>query len=319
MTVRNGLDVNAFLGLDNLTDEARLPIVNGRSWLKIANNIDLDDEYMPHRRMGYSLVLSGDIHSFWSNGSVALFMQGGILKSMSTAYVASTVLSGLDANAVMHYVDVNGKIYFTNAVVIGSYESGTASLLSDPGQQFKVTMRPGQLIEYFKSRLYVAQDNILWFSDAVNVGSLDMRKNFFQFSGRITMVNAVEDGLYVSAGDTTYFLFGKDPFEFVNIEIAGSAAIEGSAHKITSERVGERGMGSAIMWASEEGVFLGRPTGSVSNKTWNHYTCDDVQFGSAIVRDDNGFEQYLLAYAIEFDMSGGDVNIPPLQTSGWME
>lgn len=319
MSVQNGLDIQQFLGLDNLTDESRLPIINKKAWLKMANNIDIDDEYMPHRRTGYSQVLSGNVHSFWSNGELALFMQNGSLKSMSTTYSASTLLSGLEANAVMHYADCHGTIYFTNADIIGSYISGTAALLTDPGQRFKVSMKPGHLIEYFNARLYVAQDNILWFSDAISLGYLDMRKNFLQFSDRITMVKSVTDGLYVSAGDTTYFLFGKDPFEFVKIEVAGSAAIEGSAVSVTSEQINKDALGPVVMWASDEGIFMGRPAGSVLNKTWSHYTCDVVKFCASIVRDDNGFEQYLAAYSIEFDMGSGDFFVPTPKTTGWME
>ena len=147
-----------------------------------------------------------------------------------------------------------------------------------------------------------------------------MRKNFFQFPGRITMVKSVTDGIYVSYRKNqyemkSYFLSGLDPFEFTRREIAGSSAIEGSATKIPSEEFSGGGIGSIVVWASNEGIFVGSPGGIVKNKTWNHYSCDDVDLGASVLREDNGFNQYMFVYEVDFDMRGA-LEVPSLQTAG---
>jgi hypothetical protein len=319
MPVQPEISVKEWLGLDNASDESRLLVLNGRSWLKIADNTDIDDEYMLHRRKGYSSVLSGSVHSFWSNSDIALFLSSGTLKRLNADYTATSLLSGLDPDARIHYVFANGKVYFTNGVIIRYYKDGSVSSLATVTQSFKTQMKPGHLIEYFNSRLYTAEDNIIWYSDAANLEYLDLRQNFIPFrSGRITMMQAVTDGMYVSADGKTYFLAGRDPSEFVRTEVAGTAAIEGSATKIPSEEFSSGAIGSIAVWASSEGIWTGEPGGKVRNRTWAHYSPDDVKLATALVRDDNGYSQYVIAYEVEFDMSG-EIDTPLITTTGWME
>jgi hypothetical protein len=132
------------------------------------------------------------------------------------------------------------------------------------------------------------------------------------------MIKAVTDGLYLSAGEATYWLAGKSPTSMEAIKITGSAAYEGSGLTVEGEELIKKGIGKVVMWTSSEGVFVGAPGGSVFNKTWSHYAFDGgVPSCTAIYKSDHGYAQYLMAYSLEQFISGG-VTIPMLRVNGLM-
>jgi len=90
-------------------------------------------------------------------------------------------------------------------------------------------MVPGHLIEYFNGRLLVAWDNEIWFSDPMALMRTDKRRNFKQLPSRITLLSSVEDGIYVSDLEGTYFMGGGDPGEAILIDKADYPAIPHTA------------------------------------------------------------------------------------------
>ena len=102
-------------------------------------------------------------------------------------------------------------------------------------------MVPGHLIEYFNGRLYVARDNQIWFSDPMALMRTDKRRNFKQLPSRVTLLSAVEDGIYVSDLERTYFMGGGDPGEVALIDKADYPAIPYTAQKIDAARIGDSG------------------------------------------------------------------------------
>ena len=145
-------------------------------------------------------------------------------------------------------------------------------------------MLPGHLIEYFNGRLYVARDNEIWFSDPMAFMRTDRRRNFKQVPSRVTLLSAVEDGIYVSDLERTYFMGGGDPAESILSDKADYPAIPGTVQKIDANRVGGLGLsGSAVLWASRMGVCLGASGGQFKCLTEDYYLIQgDVASGASI-------------------------------------
>jgi len=163
----------------------------------------------------------------------------------------------------MVYVDVAGTVYLTNGTLIGFMRDGAFNLFPDPQQTYKSPMVPGHLIEYFNGRLYVARDNEIWFSDPMALMRTDMRRNFKQLPSRITLLSAVEDGIYVSDRERTYFMGGGDPGEAVLIDKADYPAIPHTVQKINAPRIGVLGLPDPQFYGCREwGFALGGPGGS---------------------------------------------------------
>ena len=145
------LEFKKFRGVCNTTDPLRVP----PGHLAIAHNVDVDDENMLHRRLGYVLKYSGDCHSLWSNGTVCLFVKSGTLYSLDPDLVTTTALkTGLSDNR-MEYTDLDAMVVFTNDEIIGYVHNNAAYAFPTPTQEFKEKMVGGQLIEWYNSSMMI--------------------------------------------------------------------------------------------------------------------------------------------------------------------
>jgi len=223
---------------------------------------------------------------------ICLFVQGADLKRLNPDYTATTVISGV-GSARMVYVDMAGTVYLTNGTLIGFIRDGAFNLFPDPQQTYKSPMVPGHLIEYFNGRLYVARDSEIWFSDPMALKRTDMRRNFKQLPSRITLLSAVEDGIYVSNLERTYFMGGGDPGEAILIDKANYPAIPHTAQKIDAARIGGLGFsGPAVLWASRMGICLGGNQGQFKNLTEEHFQIQrKPSSGGSIIRKKDGIYQ----------------------------
>jgi hypothetical protein len=76
----------------------------------------------------------------------------------------------------------------------------------------------------------------------------DRRRNFKQLPFRVTLLSAVEDGVYVSDLEGAYFMWGGDPGEAVLIDKADYPAIPHTEQKIDAPRIGGLGLSrSAVL------------------------------------------------------------------------
>ena len=91
--------------------------------LEAAVNVDIDDSGKLSRRDGYLSKLAGNIHSLWSNGTLCLFVSNGEMKRLNDDYTATVLRTGL-SNERMAYVEVNGRVYFSNGVDTGIVDNG---------------------------------------------------------------------------------------------------------------------------------------------------------------------------------------------------
>ena len=98
-------------------------------------------------------------------------------------------------------------------------------------------------------------------------------------------MRAVDDGVFVSDLERTYFMGGGDPGEAVLIDKDDYPAILYTAQKIDAARVGGLGLsGNADLWLFKTGVCMGGGGGQIKNLTENHFRIqEDLDSGAAIV------------------------------------
>jgi len=292
-------EIKGFRGKNNLADPARLLPSGGTSFLAECRDADIDDEFMIHRRGGFGAPVfsGGGIHSLWSNGDICLFVQGADLKRLNPDYTATTILPVMGSGRMV-YVDVAGTVFLTNGTIIGYLRDYTFQFFPEPQQPYKTPMVSGHMMEYFNGRLYVARDNEIWFSDPVALMRTDRRRNFKQLPSRITLMSAVDDGIYVSDLERTYFMGGGDPGEAVLIDKANYPAISHTEQKIDAPRIGGLGLsGSAVLWASGMGICLGVTGGQFKNLTEEHFRIQGHPSSGTILRKENGFYQFVCTIA----------------------
>lgn len=156
-------------------------------------------------------------------------------------------------------------------------------------------MPKGKAIAYYNGRLFVADDDVVWFSEPWNFGLCNMEENYYQFASPVDVLVDVPDsldgggGIYVSA-DRLYFISGPGKPTAREIE---SFPYKGARYS------GIRHPNSPMAaWVTEAGVALGERGGQVKLLTESNLAgvlaLSDAEFQAAMFyRDFCGQSQYI--------------------------
>ena len=289
-----------------------------------AVNVDIDDSRMLSRAKGSELICAGNVHSLWNNRKreFALGIEEGELKKYSWLdgqLKVSSLYSGLDPAARMRYVETDDRIFMTNGSFIGYLRDSQVYPLADPDQTFKDRMPAGHLIEFYNNQLYVAVDSVIFYSDALAWHRTDFRKNFIPLLGRIRMIQAVADGLFVSDSSGIAFLSGGTAKELVLTLKSSSPVYSGGYCRVAGEMTGtqEPIPGESVLMMNSEGIFLGGPEGHFLNLTKNRYAPDEMGEISSLVRINPTTHQVIFMGELARPERGGEIElrIPTLSIS----
>lgn len=157
--------------------------------------------------------------------------------------------------------------------------------------QFMDPLPPGHILRHFNARLYSAIDNVLWFSRPMRYGLCKYSEDFMQFAAKITIVQAVDDGLFVVA-DKTYFLAGDDPEDFTQVLVSPDTAIEGTGISVGGAVFGLDGDSKVAYWFSSKGAVLGSAGGQIKQLTEDRLAVDEgISRGATLFKEVDGIRQ----------------------------
>lgn len=283
--------IQQFTGVDNLNPEFNVPL-NG---MLEGENIYIDDEQRVKGRDGYVLQSAGNFHSIWNNTArdVTLVVQDDKIQSVRSGFALIDLVSGLTGTGKMSYVEAStDTVIYSNGVEIGQLVDQVDTPFVVPSESYKRTPVPGHLLAFLNARLYMASTGVLWFTDAYTY-NVDRRIGFFQFKSYITLLHAVDDGLYVSDSERTYFVKNDPPSK---IEVHPYPAIPYNSQVTHSERFSIEGLptGKVVMWASEKGLVVGGNGGIVFNVTHTHYAMPAAGRGGGLISEENGNYQFVV-------------------------
>lgn len=288
-------------GINTKLDPARIRFnpETGISELAACVNCDIDDTGRISRRQGFTATSRTEAwHSLFSAGSFALGITGNALAVIEPD-LSKTNIRNVTQNARMDYVrDTDGAqdvIYYCN-----SYERGKVinkiSFSWDVGTYIGPTTRKtfyspptGHLLEIRNLRMFIAENKTLWYSEPGDYSSYRLASNYFGFSSRLRMVQAVSDGLWVSDSEGIYFLKGEiipSRLEMPRqVKVADYPALEGTAVKVRGSRIGEGMPGIVIVFTSEAGICIGSEDGQLINVTEKKIDLPTGLSGSGFYKD----------------------------------
>ena len=294
------------LGIQNRkrTEDLKQPVSYPKDLsyeVRIANNWDIDNAYMPNTRAGYSLVGALGISNIWSTKD-KLQMFCVINNNLCKRRIDGTfkiLMSGVQTPVC--FQEVNDMIFFTDERIIGYIQEGVAQLVPNTTQLFRISLPAGQCMEYFRGRVYVGSGKTLWFSDAFRYFRLDGRRNFKQFPDEIDIIATAQgSGLYVVAGNITYFLEGQNPHKFELRSVAGYGAYRGTRKEILRSKIGEATQveddHNVPIWTGHEGIVAGMPGGNLKNLTIEKYIMPVGLSAASMVNSNvngEGFTQFI--------------------------
>ena len=288
-------------GLNTKLDPTRIKFNPETGILDLAAcvNCSIDDSGRIVRRKGFTATARTEAwKNLFSCGNFALGTKGNAL-CIIEADMSYKAIRNITQEARMSYVrDTDGTqeiIYYCN-----DYEKGRiinkasytwpVSTYIGPETRKKFYAAPiGHLLEIRNLRMFIAEDKTLWYSEPGNYSSYRLGANFFGFSSRLRMVQAVAGGLWISDSESIYFLGGEiipSKLEMPRqIKMADYPAIEGSAVKVRGSKIGEGMPGMAVVFTSEAGICIGSGDGQLINTTEKKIALSTGLSGAGFYRD----------------------------------
>lgn len=178
----------------------------------------------------------------------------------------------------LYISDCNGEVPYLIGVIDNSVT--TAGVWQMPaGRTLTVrTLRmgpppAGHVLGYYKGRVYVAENNYLWYSQPYEFELVHRAMNFLGFTSPVRTFAAVSDGIFIGSDDETIFMRGDDPKDFTRKQVAPYGTVLGTEVMIPEHEFGKGDRQSPVMgWMSTEGFCVGFDGGDFTNLTGGRYT-----------------------------------------------
>lgn len=155
---------------------------------------------------------------------------------------------------------------------------------------------PGQVIFEYNGRMYVAQDDVLWYSEPYEYELFDMARCFIPMGSRITVAGAVVGGIYVGTDQASIYLKGDTPENFEYRALQDGPAIPGTMVRVDGAAFeDEKVQGEALLWTTSRGVCLGAQDGNFVNLTNERYVAPSAVTGAAGVRTRDAAVKYAVS------------------------
>jgi hypothetical protein len=305
-----------FTGMKNTVSQERLAPTE----LERATNVDIDDAGQLRRRRGYDRVIAAPFHSLKSIGGKVFGVRSGMLGRVLTDYSFISIVAVGDAPVA--YTEVNGEVYFCNTMASGVI--GLTDVLSAWGQTdgqglwLSAVTTPtetlgavrGKLlgdpikateIEAYKGRIYLADGKTLWATELFQYHYIDRTRGFMQFEHDITLLMAVDNGIYVGTVGGLYFIQVKLS------HIGSDAVLAGSGQYVPAELVHPQARnapiptGEAAVFMTNSGIVAGFDGGTCYNLTSGTMAFPAGVSAAALFRQDQGANSYIAAV----DSAGG--------------
>ena len=169
----------------------------------------------------------------------------------------------------------------TTELILSSFTRG-----KQLSTQFLEPLPAGSLLRYFRGRLYCVDGPVIWYSQPIHYGLHAPDDDYLPpFSGDVTLLEPVEEGLFIGAGGT-WFLHGSGPEDFVLRFIDAETPIPGTGLSVPVELIDSQQAGRAAYWMTPNGPALGLPNGLVKYPTRDNLPGFSAASGvSGLLRD----------------------------------
>lgn len=227
-------------------------------------------------------------------GIIALSDTGGISLS------AIPVSSDPDVpKAAIYFSKCDGEMLYRAGVIpngdtMFSYQLEASMQIPLRTQHLRAAPA-GQFVDEINGRTLVAKGDTLCFSEPYAPELFDLRKNF-RFAGPITMIAALDSGVYVGTEARVIWLDGAVPEEWRYSERLLYGAVRGAVTKTSRDLVLDgQGTKRVAVFATRQGICVGEDGGGIINLTNERFAYPVQDRGAVVVRQHRGLVQCLAA------------------------
>ena len=281
-------------GLDTTFDPARVSYdpETGVQSASIAVNVDVSKTGRVSRRKGWeNTVITDACHSLFSDGGDTFFVTGDALKMLAPD-MSVTNLRNVTVNAPMSFVQIGSRTFYTNGrengFILNGKSYGWNQAVPNQKDSTIVYSPPpvGTLLGYYKGRVYVAQQHIIWYSEANNLNTFNL-KNYLAFSSSVTMFKGVSEGIWIGTENQVFFLKGDSPDRLEQKRKALTGVIQGSDTYVDCTSIpglvdeyGYQLEGVGIVFCTTKGIYLGTEKGKLMQLSKGKLTIPKTLLGA---------------------------------------
>lgn len=209
---------------------------------------------------------------------------GPIYSNPTTIAAGGVSLTGLPTLAG-HKVNVyltganGGQAYFAGSTAGSSFSyTGANDALVLPCRTDNLSPAPvGTVTAFWRGRVLVAVGPVMWASMAGRWQHFSIRRDFKQFSANITLIQPVDNGIYVGTEEELCFLSGTEFDKLSYTRVVNGGAVLGSGVAVRGELIEQRegaGLGSAMLCIADRVVVAGFDNGNIVRMTEGAYVTD---------------------------------------------
>lgn len=202
------------------------------------------------------------------------------------------------AGKIVYLTTPNGDelyhaMFLANGTTAAAYGNDTTELNTPLETQFLQPPPAGQLVAYYRGRMFVAVDDVLYPSEPFSYELFDYR-NYMQFDGRIAMLATMEDkesagatlhsGMFIGTDRSCGVLVGAAPADFQYVPKTNYGAILGALDYVDGSVFGDNSIGARPlpMWLTTQGICIGKPDMDIQNLTRTKFSFTAAGQGAAI-------------------------------------
>jgi hypothetical protein len=196
----------------------------------------------------------------------------------------------------------NGTELFRQGVISTATPSVTLLDIDDGGfplDSIGIMPAPyGELIAYHYGHLFIARDNLLFYSKPMQYGRWS-EEDYYEYPSKITAILPCESGMWISTEESgTYWISGKTPMhgmevqsDFVQNKKTNSCILMGSKQRIEPDYL--KMMTWGWIATAKDGVLLLMDGGQFSNATWDNIRLPEFESCAGAIIEHNESINYL--------------------------
>ena len=273
-----------------------------------AENVVVDFTGAIKRREGMVALNSLNCHSLFSCGSYGLGVFDDVLCLIERDLSLTSLVSVIGSGRMSYALGFDGmydSVFFCNGTINGKvvnkqYSAWTTGayvgVASTDSKVIEYLPAPpiGKFLDIFNGRMFVAVDNLIYFSDPFDYSKFQYTP--FLFESNVQLMIGVTGGMYVGTEDEVLFLGGNDPYTFTRSKVITGRVVVGSCVKVTASDIGLQAKTEVVVFSvSGDGIYIGSGDGAVQNLTKVGINFPDDLVGAAVVTDE---QQYIISMGV---------------------
>jgi len=284
----SGLNVNADAGTIDYDFK------NGIAQLQVAADVDINDKGRIHLTQGGFTVLEAEtFYSLWRDERDTYVCKGSNLYLVNADLSTTLLYTGLNGDWV-YFCQVQDEVLFSDGLAHKTIKAQEVipwpytDRRSSKSLKHMLQVPPAINLTFYLGRVFFTIGDTLFWTELNLLGLYSPAHNHITFEDDITVVAAVEQGLFISTDEKTWFMRGSDPHTFKQSKAPVGPAIHRRSVALQRRdgfQLGLNQPGDCIFFTTNYGAAIGTSYGEIVILNQNTVMYPQVKNGACVVHN----------------------------------